>query len=313
MNTTTSQDSALLPDSRSESQPPVSRWHAHLKLQLSSTKRGVVISHSSHCGPLYVQKAFYPEGRELPHVYILHPPGGLVSGDKLQIDISADRNSKVLITTPGAGRVYRARADKALQQQIVRLSVQSNACIEWLPLETIIYPGANTRLDTQVTLAQGSSFIGWDICALGLPASGQDFNSGSLQQCLQIELAGRIVLRERLVLNDHNRELINSSCGFANRPVNALMVAGPFTEGAELEVLLENLQRLCAEQAASTDTSLATGSAPLCSVSHCGDFILLRYLGHCAQQARLLFSDCWSLLRLSLLGIPHCPPRIWAT
>ncbi len=313
MQTSSTQDSALPIDRCREFQPPVSRWQAHLNLQLTTTKRGVVISHSSHCGPLYVQKAFYPEGRDLPHLYILHPPGGLVSGDKLQIDISAADNSKVLVTTPGAGRVYRARTDKTLQQQIVRLTVQHNACIEWLPLETIIYPGANTRLDTKVTLVQGSSFIGWDICVLGLPASGQKFSSGSLQQCLQIDIDGRIALRERLLLNENNRELVTSSCGFANRTVNALMVAGPFNAGSELDALLQKLQQLCAEMADSTDTALPADSPALCSVSHCGEFILLRYLGHCAQQARLLFSNCWRELRPPLLGIPHCPPRIWAT
>jgi urease accessory protein len=310
MNTTSTKADSLTTDH----QPmPVSRWPAHLSLRLALTKRGVVISQSSHCGPLYVQKAFYPEGRQHPHLYILHPPGGLVSGDTLQIDIGAEADSKVLITTPGAGRVYRARVDNTLQRQSVTLSVAANACIEWLPLETIIYPGANTHLDTQVTLAEGASFIGWDICCLGLPASGQSFSHGCLQQNLQINIKGRIALRERLVLNDGNRQMFSNSAGFAAKPVNALMVAGPFIASTELDLLLEKLQRHCVKLTDSADLSAPTSGAALCSVSHSGAFILLRYLGHCAEQARQLYRLCWGELRPVLLGVSPCPPRIWAT
>ena len=87
-----------------------SRWQAELALGFAATKRGVVLQHCRHQGPLYVQKPFYPEGRQLPHVYLLHPPGGLVSGDKLQINVAMARDTQALISTPGAGRVYRARA-----------------------------------------------------------------------------------------------------------------------------------------------------------------------------------------------------------
>ena len=291
------------------------RWQAHLSLHLALTKRGMVLKNTSHQGPLYVQKAFYPEGKDLAHLYILHPPGGLVSGDKLQINVQADQHVKVLLTTPGAGRVYRARADKILQQQSVSLTAAENASIEWLPLETILYPGANTRLDTQVKLAKGASFIGWDICTFGLPACGETFSSGSLEQCLQIEIEGTVVLRERLVLNDSNRFLLTATAGFANRPVNALMVAGPFTRNdsnTEHAQMLAQLQQDCVNHLDFNEIEIAELEA-LTSVTLSGGFILVRYLGHCSEQARNLFTQCWTVLRPSLLGRPACPPRIWAT
>ena len=47
-------------------------WQATLTLHLKKTARGTVVKHSLHKGPLYIQKAFYPEGRDLAHIYI--PP-----------------------------------------------------------------------------------------------------------------------------------------------------------------------------------------------------------------------------------------------
>jgi len=294
-----------------------SQWQAKLKINIAKTKRGSVVKNSEHIGPLYIQKAFYPQGPDLAHIYILHPPGGLVSGDHLDIKINVNCDAKALITTPGAGRVYKARSDKSLQQQQVTLSAEANAVIEWLPLETILYPNANTRLNTLVKLASSAFFIGWDICCLGLPANGQVFDKGCVEQCLQIEIAGKIKLRERILLNDKNRELLSHSAGFANRSVNGLMVAGPFSQAQsnqntetnnDIEQLIEKLR-----QHSQTLTNNDREVQALSSITNSGDFLLIRYLGDDSEQARSFFSQCWQDIRPLLLGITACAPRIWST
>jgi urease accessory protein len=294
-----------------------SQWQAKLKINIAKTKRGSVVKRSEHIGPLYIQKAFYPQGPDLAHIYILHPPGGLVSGDQLDINIHVSTNAKALITTPGAGRVYKARSDKSLQQQQVTLEAEDNAVIEWLPLETILYPNANTRLNTLVKLTSSAFFIGWDICCLGLPANGQVFDQGCLEQCLQIEVAGKIKLRERLILNDSNREILSHRAGFANRSVNGLMVAGPFRQtqpnqptgtNPDSEQLIEKLR-----QHSQTLTTKALEEQTLSSITQCAEFLLIRYLGDDSEQARWLFTQCWQDIRPHLLGISACAPRIWST
>src|SRR5690606_4537948 len=116
-----------------------SHWHAYLKLAFSHGARGTRMTGCEHEGPLYVQRPFYPEGGDLAHVYLLHPPGGIVSGDCLHIALQLQNGSAVLCTTPGAGRVYRARADRRLQEQHNLLRVASGASLEWFPQETIIF------------------------------------------------------------------------------------------------------------------------------------------------------------------------------
>ena len=79
--------------------------HCSYDTQLTKTKR---------CGPLIIQKAFYPEGRDCAHLYLLHPPAGIVSGDELRVGIDVQQNAHTLITTPGAKRFYRARTDLSI-------------------------------------------------------------------------------------------------------------------------------------------------------------------------------------------------------
>lgn len=285
-----------------ESQSTAGCWHAELSLGLAKTARGTVLKTCSHRGPLYVQKAFYPEGRELAHLYLLHPPGGMVSGDDLQINVNVADGAQALITTPGAGRVYRARPDRTLQQQGIILQLQPNSTLEWLPLENIIYPGAYTRLNMDVHLAQNSHFIGWEITCLGLKASGQPFDSGEMDQRLQIFREGRLKVRENLRLDEQQAVAI-AAAGLAGHSVNALLVAGPFDDAESVEPLLDAVRAECD----------GISRLALAAVSLNAEFLQVRYLGDCSEEARLLFSRCWHRIRPELLQRSGCEPRIWAT
>lgn len=278
------------------------QWNAMLNLVAAKTPRGTRLVQSEHIGPLYVQKPFYPEGAGCAHLYLLHPPGGMVSGDTLTINVQAQEDSHVLVTTPGAGRVYRARADGLLQKQLVGLIAANNAILEWMPLETILFPSSRAQLETRVDLTGNARFIGWDIVSLGLPANQKKLDdegtSTTLKQGLRIYHDGRLLLNERLNLQPGHMDVLNARVGFNGQPVHGLMVAGPFPQSLN-EEQLQSLQALCAGHTAG--------------VSMNGCFLTLRCLTDCSEKARVLLSRAWSEIRPLLLNRPACAPRIWAT
>ncbi|MAO39835.1 MAG: urease accessory protein UreD [Pseudomonadota bacterium] len=285
--------------------PAASRWQASLDLKFARTTRGCRLVASAHNGPLYVQKPFYPEGPDLAHVYLLHPPGGLVSGDSLEISVALGKDASVLVTTPGAGRVYRAREDRTLQWQRTRMVLSQGANIEYFPQETIIYPGASAGLETRVELSDRCHYAGWEITCLGLPASELEFDSGEFRQHLGVFRDGRPLIVENFVLNEGSRSLYDASVGLRGQPVMGLMVAGPFAESrsGETAEIVTSLRAVTA--------SCKPGM--LCNVSVFNGFVTVRYLGSSSAEAREIFIQCWQLLRPLLLGREHCPPRIWAT
>ena len=72
-----------------------------------------------------MQKALYPEGPEVCQVIIVHPPGGIVGGDTLDVAIDAGCATSVQITTPGATKWYRSAGAPALATTRIRAGAGS--------------------------------------------------------------------------------------------------------------------------------------------------------------------------------------------
>jgi len=149
----------------------VSTWHAELRLAFARAGERTVLRENRHLGPLRVQKALYPEGDAVCQAIVLHPPSGIAGGDHLTIEVDVAAGAHAQLTTPGAGKWYRSSGSEASQR--IDLTVGAGATLEWLPQETIVFDGARARMETRVTLAADSRFIGWDILCLGRAAAGR--------------------------------------------------------------------------------------------------------------------------------------------
>ena len=276
-------------------------WIARLDLEFHSSGGRTALVKNHHYGPLCVQKPFYPEGHDLPHVYLIHPPGGIVSGDRLDISIRLNSGSQSLITTPGAGRFYRARTRNSLQKQSVDLNLGHNSKLEWFPLETILFDGANAETETTISLTEGSMFIGWEICCFGMPASKQDFSKGSFLQRYIISIDNIPAFVDVLDLRGGVQEMLVGKAGMQSKSVTGFLLMGPTTE--DFEDQLDNLRRHAGLNHFETSFSL----------SKVGEFIIGRYLGDSADAAKKVFTHCWTVMRPRILRRQACLPRIWFT
>jgi urease accessory protein len=270
-----------------------SGWQAELELRFALEGGRTVLRERRHRGPLQVQRAFYPEGTDLCHVYVLHPPGGLVAGDSLEVKVQVDAGARVLMTTPAAGKVYRGDgATVATQRQ--RLAVGAGASLEWLPSETIAFDGAAVELATRVDLDQQAAFVGWEILCLGRPAAGERFERGHCRQRLELWRAGRPLCLERASITGGG-PVLDAGWGLRGAPVVGTLLA---TAGAF-----------------SMDDVRALGAMlpELTSATSIGEVLVCRYLGPSAERARAHFARVWNLVRPSAIGRPASAPRIWST
>ena len=173
-------------------------------------------------------QSLYPEGDAVCHHVLVHPPGGIVGGDTLQIEAQVDAGAHALITTPGATRFYRSGGPSAGQTLLAR--VAAGARLEWLPLETLVHDAARASNQLRFELAPGASMIGWDVMALGLPASDARFEHGRFEQAIELASADGDgcdwIERGVLDLDDPGlaaltRRRLSSPLGFGGRSVLA--------------------------------------------------------------------------------------------
>ncbi len=278
-------------------------WHGHLQLAfrhdtLDGEPRSVLLDR--HSGPLRVLRALYPESPQVCHAVLVHPPGGIVGGDSLAVEIDAAARTHALLTTPGAARFYRSAGDAAVQTLHAR--VAEGARLEWLPLETICHRGALAENRMRFELAPGAEMIGWDMLALGLPASGEAFDRGRYTQ--QIELPG--VWLERGTIDGGDRLLLDSPLGLAGHRVlaTAWFAAGEPMSAARIERLLD------AARAAAQDSA---GHAPSGASSLDDRCIVMRALAPRVEPAMHLLTAVWRAWRETAWAMDACPPRVWRT
>jgi len=253
-----------------------------------------------HDGPLRVLASLYPEAPAVCHNVLVHPPGGLVGGDVLGIDVTLAPGTHALITTPGATRFYRSTGATATQR--LHATLDEGARLEWLPLETLAYSGCIAENAMRFELAPGAEMMGWDVLALGLPASDQAFVRGRFTQ--SIELPGRWL--ERGAIDAHDTRLLDSPLGWAGQRVMGTLwfAAGSALTALRRDALLE------AARAAVGDDALQA-SAGVTAV-HDG-IVVLRVLAPRVEPAMALLIRVWSAWREFAWQLPACTPRVWRT
>ena len=270
-------------------------WQAELCLGFSRREGRTILTSRDHRGPLVIQKMLYPEGDAVCHAIILHPPGGLAGGDRLEINITAAAKAHALLTTPGAGKWYKANGASASQRVVI--DVADNALIEWLPQETIVYDAAEAQWCGEVHLAQSARYAGWEIICLGRQACGEQFRQGELRQSLKIFRSNRIIWGEHANLKGGDR-LLNSAAGLRGQPVFATFVVAA---GAVPSELLAQCR------------AISTADDGFTCVTALPEIFVGRYLGRSTQSARLYFEQLWALLRPWYAGMAAQRPRIWNT
>jgi len=273
-------------------------WRASLAVDYT-LESGRSVARYVHDGPLRVLQSLYPEGDDICHNVLVHPPGGLVGGDTLDIQVTVGSGAHGLITTPGAARFYRSEGERALQRTQLRLEAGSR--MEWLPLEAILYSGCRAENYLSLDLAPGAELLGWDITALGLPHADQPFVRGSF--CQHIQMPG--VWLERGVLDAADARLLHSPLGLAGRHCMATLF---FAAGRAIGRERRELALDCARQLLQ-DHPLKTAAG---ATSPNSQILVLRALCDQVEPAMDLLKGVWAAWRHNLWNIPAVQPRIWA-
>ena len=141
-------------------------WTARLALDFNLDPHQTALKtrlNHQHLGPLRIQKVLYPEGASPCHAIIVHPPGGIAGGDRLEVLVNSQPGTHGLVTTPSAAKWYGANASLEASQLI---DIDLQGAFEWLPQETIVFNRARVRSDLDIRVGEHGANMAFETSVL---------------------------------------------------------------------------------------------------------------------------------------------------
>ena len=152
-----------------------------IKLELEADKNSkTFVKTLSSKPPLLIQKALYPNQKlsNTAHIYIMSSAGGILQGDRLQIDITAKKNTKTHVTTQAATEIYKA--ENQLSFQKINISLENNSYLEFLPKQIIPHKFCNFDQEVNLRIDENSTLVYSETISSGRIAYGEKFDFTSL-------------------------------------------------------------------------------------------------------------------------------------
>jgi urease accessory protein len=220
--------SAQAPAKKAAARP---RLEAELRLEFrqDAASGRTILDASYQDPPLRVVRAFEnADGAALAHLH--NVSGGLLGGDQLAMTVRAGPAAHVQLTTTGATRIYRPRADAPVTTQTNEITVGENALLEYVPDPIIPFAASRFFQRTRIHLAEGAGLFWWEILAPGREARGETFEYHTLEMRTDIAAQSHPIAAESIRLEPHVR------------PLASLARLGPFRTWATFYICRLGLQ-----------------------------------------------------------------------
>jgi urease accessory protein len=177
-------------------------------------------------------------------VQIVNPTAGILSGDRLESDISVGANAALLVTTPSASRVFKMKTGTAECRQ--HFTVAKDGWLEVLPEPLVPHRGCHYRQATRIDVEPGGELLYADLLLPGRVAHGEAWGWGQLCLETKVRRGGELILRERFAQTGAELHALAELAGsgpeacFGNAMLLAPEAAGDATWRAALTALHGN-------------------------------------------------------------------------
>jgi len=212
--------------------------------------------------------------------------GGIAGGDRFDLSFSAGPNTRLVVTSAAAEKVYRSLGPCAVID--LKLDVAVNASLAWLPQETILFDQGMLSRRIEVDLAPGATLLMAEAIVFGRSGMGEAVESGCLIDRWRVRRAGRLVFAEAVRLEGAIAEKLGAAAVARDSVAIAtvLIVPGDDAIAAKLRALEDGF---CGEV----------------GISAWNGFAVARF---CAENGARLRHDLVAMLKALRGG---ALPRLW--
>ncbi len=237
-----------------------------------------------------------PEQSEPATGVLVTTSGGLVGGDRLDVAVTSGAGAAGRVLGQAAEKIYRSTgADSHIN---VRLQVDQDGWLEWLPQETIVFENARLRRLTIAEVAPAARLLAGEIVVFGRTAMGERVTAGLVRDAWEVYRDGRLIWSDAVHIDDALKQTLDAPAGFDGAVAFASLVYVGDDAADQLQAARDLLN-------GAGDGSLRVGA------THLGDVLVVRWLGRETRQLREAYGGFWSAFRHCLAGYPPAMPRLW--
>ena len=272
-----------------------------LTFEYDAARRTTVLAASSQEPPLKVVRAFRLEDSSAL-VHLHNVSGGLLGGDELAMSLEIGEHAQAQVTTTGATRIYRSRADAAPAIQRIHVHVGQNACLEYLPDPIIPFAGSRFTQDTKIQLDAGSGLFWWEVLAPGREARDEMFAYDAVEMKTRICALDDPIAIERVRLQPGLYPLTSPARLGKYRYWATFYICRVGPEPGEWLVLEQHLRDVARELSPAADALWGISTLP-------AHGIICRCLAVCGRDALAGLHKLWRAAKFTLYGTEAIPPR----
>lgn len=195
--------------------------------------------------------------------------GGLVEGDRIELDVEVHEGACALLTTQASTKIFRAPT--RVSSNVLRARVGRGAVFASIPDATVCFDGARFEQRIEVDLAESASACIVDLLHAGRVARGERWAMASYRNELVVARNGVNAIRDALSLDPTHRSVADRMGRFD--ALATVVLVGPALASARARIAAEI-------------SALPVRGALLEACSERDDLMLLRFASPDAERAQ---------------------------
>lgn len=152
--------------------------------------------------PLQIMTPHYYDSDGTAFIYLMNPGGGVLQHDRLLTEITAERGTSTVVTTPANTKFYKM--DEGHAEVINRITVENDAVMEYIPEHNVPFENAKVYQNNFFRLGKDSVLFAADMVTEGRTSRGEHFKYDIYSSKTKIFVENELVLYDSTFIEPNN-------------------------------------------------------------------------------------------------------------
>lgn len=219
---------------------PASGAQGHLQIECQADSDGrTFLAKQSFRAPIHLSKPHW-DGNYLI-INVVNPTAGLFAGDYVEATVRVCAGARVVLTTPSATRVFRAKHPMERTEIVQTIVVENAGRLDLCPDMLIAHGGARYSQASRIEVHAGGELFFTEMLAPGRTASGEVFAYDQLEFTTDLVVGRQFAVRERYGLHASSEGLQSMRRRFPRAYYASSLVVSPAKNWEILQKRVEEL------------------------------------------------------------------------